>query len=48
MQLVQLKLCQLKIGNKFGNKYERKAEIAGGLILILMGIKILLEHLEAI
>lgn len=35
----------VKIGNKFGDKYERKAETVGGLILILMGIKILLEHL---
>lgn len=38
----------VKIGNKFGDKYEKKAEIAGGLILILMGIKILLEHLGVI
>lgn len=38
----------VKIGNKFGNKYERKAETLGGLILILMGIKILLEHLGII
>ena len=36
----------VKIGSKFGNKYERKAETVGGLILILMGIKILLEHLD--
>lgn len=35
-----------KVGNKFGNKYEKKAELAGGIILILIGIKILLEHLE--
>lgn len=35
----------LKIGNVFGVKYKSKAEIAGGIILILMGIKILLEHL---
>lgn len=35
----------VKIGNKFGDKYERKAETVGGLILIFMGIKILLEHL---
>lgn len=35
----------VKIGNKFGDKYERKAETVGGLILILMGTKILLEHL---
>ncbi len=32
------------IGNKFGGKYKSKAEITGGVILILMGIKILLEH----
>lgn len=35
----------VKIGNKFGDKYERNAEAVGGLILILMGTKILLEHL---
>ena len=34
-----------KIGNVFGDKYEAKAEIAGGIILILLGTKILLEHL---
>lgn len=33
------------VGNKFGDKYEKRAEIFGGVILILMGIKILLEHL---
>ena len=38
----------VKIGNIFGNKYEKKAELAGGIILILMGIKILLEHLGLI
>lgn len=36
----------LKIGNIFGTKYKSKAEFAGGLILILMGTKILLEHLN--
>lgn len=35
----------VKIGNIFGSKYKSKAEIAGGIILILMGLKILLEHL---
>lgn len=35
----------LKIGNVFGNKYRSKAELLGGVILILMGIKILIEHL---
>lgn len=35
----------VKVGNVFGMRYKSKAELAGGLILILMGIKILLEHL---
>lgn len=33
------------IGNVFGMKYKSKAEFAGGVILILIGVKILLEHL---
>lgn len=33
------------VGNKFGAKYKSKAELAGGIILILIGLKILLEHL---
>ena len=35
----------VKIGNAFGTKFKSKAEIAGGVILILLGIKILMEHL---
>ena len=35
----------VKIGNVFGAKYKSKAEFAGGIILVLLGIKILLEHL---
>ena len=35
----------VKVGNVFGSKYKSKAEFAGGVILILMGTKILLEHL---
>lgn len=38
----------LKVGNIFGLKYKSKAEIAGGIILILIGTKILLEHLGVI
>lgn len=38
----------LKIGNIFGAKYKSRAEIAGGAILILIGAKILLEHLGVI
>lgn len=36
----------VKIGNIFGTKYKSKAELAGGIILILLGFKILLEHLH--
>jgi len=35
----------VKIGNVFGSRFEKKAQIAGGGILILLGLKILLEHL---
>ncbi|MBQ8028609.1 MAG: manganese efflux pump [Clostridia bacterium] len=38
----------IKVGNIFGVKYKGKAEIAGGVILVLMGTKILLEHLGVI
>lgn len=35
----------VKIGNVFGSKYKKRAELAGGIILILLGVKILIEHL---
>jgi len=35
----------IKIGNVFGTRYKSKAEFTGGIILIFIGIKILLEHL---
>jgi len=35
----------VKIGNVFGCRFEKKAQIAGGVILILLGVRILLEHL---
>jgi len=38
----------VKIGNVFGSKYEKSAGIFGGIILILIGLKILLEHLGVI
>ena len=40
-----LSMTGVKVGNIFGTKYKSKAELAGGIILILMGLKILLEHL---
>ena len=39
-----LSMAGVKIGNVFGCRYKSKAELAGGIILILMGTKILLEH----
>ncbi len=43
-----LSLGGVLIGNKFGAKYKSKAELAGGIILVLIGVKILLEHLGII
>lgn len=43
-----ISVAGVKIGNIFGDKYEKKAEFAGGIILILLGIKILFEHLHII
>ena len=41
-----LSVTGLLLGNRFGAKYKSKAEVAGGIVLIAMGIKILLEHLN--
>ena len=43
-----LSAAGVKAGNVFGSKYQAKAEFAGGLILILLGLKILLEGLGII
>lgn len=43
-----LSVAGVFLGNKFGEKYKSKASLAGGVILILIGLKILLEHLEVI
>lgn len=40
-----LSMVGVKAGNVFGIRYKSKAEMAGGIILILLGLKILLEHL---
>lgn len=42
-----LSVAGLKIGNIFGCRYKSRAEIAGGLILVFIGVKILIEHLAA-
>jgi putative Mn2+ efflux pump MntP len=43
-----LSMAGVKIGNAFGTKFKSKAELAGGIILILIGLKILLEHIGLI
>ena len=40
-----LSAAGLKIGNAFGSRYEKKAELFGGCVLVLMGVKILLQQL---
>ncbi|MDD6490895.1 MAG: manganese efflux pump MntP family protein [Firmicutes bacterium] len=40
-----LSILGVVVGNFFGTRYKKKAEIAGGIILVLIGLKILLEHL---
>ena len=40
-----LSAAGVKVGSVFGCRYEKKAQIAGGVILILLGIRILLEHM---
>ena len=43
-----LSMLGVKIGNIFGIRFKSKSELAGGIILILIGLKILLEHLNII
>ena len=40
-----LSAAGVKVGNVFGCRFEKKAQVAGGVILIILGMKILLEHL---
>lgn len=40
-----LSLVGVVVGNFFGARYKRRAELTGGIILVLLGLKILLEHL---
>jgi putative Mn2+ efflux pump MntP len=40
-----LSMLGVKLGNVFGTKWKKRAELAGGAILICMGLKILIEHL---
>ena len=40
-----LSLVGVVVGNQFGSRFEKPATIAGGIVLILIGLKILIEHL---
>ncbi len=40
-----LSFAGVVVGNRFGTRFQKKAEIAGGVVLVLIGLKILLEHL---
>ena len=40
-----LSMIGVKVGSVFRAKYEKRSELVGGVILILLGLKILLEHL---
>jgi len=41
-------MAGVKIGNLFGLRFKPKAELTGGVILVLMGLRILLEHMGII
>lgn len=43
-----LSMAGIYLGNRFGSRYSSKAELVGGVVLVIMGIKILLEHLGII
>ena len=43
-----ISIAGVVVGNFFGSKYNNKAELVGGLILVILGVKILLEHLGII
>ena len=43
-----LSVIGVAVGNKFGSKYQSRAELVGGVVLIVLGIKILLEGLSVI
>ena len=45
MATFAISTCGVKIGRAFGCRFRSKAEFAGGLVLIAIGIKVLLEHL---
>jgi putative Mn2+ efflux pump MntP len=40
-----ISMAGVKIGNVFGPKFKSKAELIGGLVLVIIGIKIVIEHL---
>jgi len=43
-----MSICGVKIGNVFGTKFKSKAEFIGGTVLVILGVKILIEHVAGI
>ena len=43
-----ISIAGVVIGNYFGGKYKHKAELVGGIILVLLGIRILIQHLSGL
>ena len=43
-----LSIVGVAVGHRFGARYEKPATVVGGIVLILIGLKILLEHLGII
>ena len=43
-----LSIVGVAVGHRFGARYEKPATVAGGIVLILIGLKILLEHLGVV
>ena len=43
-----LSIVGVAVGHRFGARYEKPATVVGGIVLILIGLKILLEHLGVV
>ena len=48
MTTFALSIVGVAVGHRFGARYEKPATVVGGIVLILIGLKILLEHLGII
>ena len=46
--IIGISIVGVVIGNYFGGKYKHKAELVGGIILVLLGVRILIQHLSGL